>query len=132
VAGQLSMKHESSSWNVEILKVLMDERQDHLKELRVSDQRAIDAALVSQEKAIVKAENAAEKRFELLNELRGGVATKEQLEGLEKVVADLKDRLNTGEGKTQGSSLTMGKIYAAIAAVGGILAIIVLIANNVI
>lgn len=126
------MKHESSSWNVEILKVLMDERQDHLKELRVSDQRAIDAALVSQEKAIVKAENAAEKRFELLNELRGGVATKEQLEGLEKVVADLKDRLNTGEGKTQGSSLTMGKIYAAIAAVGGILAIIVLIANNVI
>lgn len=65
---------------------LMDERKEHLKELRVADQRAIDAALVSQEKAIVKAENAADKRFELLNELRDGVATKDQLSALEKVV----------------------------------------------
>jgi hypothetical protein len=123
------MKQENG-WTVETLKVLMDERQDHLKELRLADQRAIDAALVSQEKAIVKAEGAADKRFELLNELRGGVATIEQHEGLEKVVADLKERLTSGEGVSKGSSITMGKIYAAIAAVGGILAIVVLLANG--
>jgi CHASE3 domain sensor protein len=118
-------------WNVDTLKVLMDERQEHLKELRVADQRAIDAALVSQEKAIVKAETAADKRFELLNELRGGVATKEQLEGLEKIVADLKDRLTNGEGIGKGSQITTNKIYAALAAAVGVIGLVVLLANGV-
>ena len=120
-----------SGWNVDTLKVLMDERQEHLKELRVADQRAIDAALVSQEKAIVKAENAADKRFELLNELRGGVATKEQLEGLEKIVADLKDRLTSGEGVNKGSQVTKSNLIAYIGVAVTILGAIVLLANGV-
>lgn len=118
-----------SIWNVDSLKSLMDERHEHLKELRTADQRAIDAALVSQEKAIVKAENAAEKRFELLNELRGGVATKEQLEGLEKVTNDLKDRLNTNDGQSKGSQLTKANIITYIGVVGAILGIIVVVSN---
>lgn len=62
------------------LKVYVDQR--------FSDaDKAIQAALISQEKAIIKAETAAEKRFELLNELRDGVATTDQLEALEKVVS---------------------------------------------
>jgi predicted metal-dependent HD superfamily phosphohydrolase len=57
---------------------------------------ALDAAdkfnamiLAAAEKAVTKAEISADKRFELLNELRIGVATKEQFEALEKVVGVL-------------------------------------------
>lgn len=110
------------------LKILMDERKEHLKELRVADQRAIDAALVSQEKAIVKAENAAERRFELLNELRDGVATKDQMEALEKVVDDLKDRINTTLGQSRG--LKDGWAYL-LGGLGGVATIIgVILAFN--
>ena len=122
-------QRNESGWTTDTLKVLMDERQEHLKELRVSDQRAIDAALVSQEKAIVKAENAADKRFELLNELRSGVATKEQLEGLEKVVTDLKDRLNVNDGTSKGSQISKGNIIAYIGVAVTLLGGIVIVAN---
>lgn len=79
------------------LKEYIDKRFDN------SD-RAVQAALAAQEKAILKAEVAAEERFKLLNELRGGVATKAELEALIKVVDELKDRINRGEGKGSGFS----------------------------
>ena len=112
------------SKEAEFLRILMDERKEHLKELRVADQRAIDAALVAQEKAIVKAENAAERRFELLNELRDGVATKEQLESLEKVTIDLKDRLNLTEGSSKGAQQTKSNQVLIIGAAASVLAIL--------
>src|SRR5688500_14328802 len=76
-----------NDWNVETLKQYVDRRFDDAD-------KAVQAALVSQEKAINKAETAAERRFDLLNELREGVATKDQLDSLEKVVDGLKDRIN--------------------------------------
>lgn len=94
-----------------LLKQLMDERKEHLKDLRVADQRALEVAL-----------EANEKRLDLLNELRGGVATKEQLEALEKVVDELKDRLNTQSGKGQGLQAGWGYLIA-------IISFIILIAN---
>lgn len=117
-------ENRPSGWSVDTLKVLMDERQAHLRELRVSDQRAIDAALVSQEKAIVKAENAAEKRFELLNELRDGVATKEQLGALEKEMGGLAERITRSEGAKQGSTEMRVLISGAVLLVLSVLAFI--------
>lgn len=105
-----------------LLKQLMDERKEHLKELRLADQRAIDAALVSQEKAIVKAETAADKRFELLNELREGVATKEQVEALDKVMDAINSRLDKIEGKSAGFWLIWVAALGLVGAVGTILA----------
>lgn len=67
---------------------------------------AINAALLAAEKAVTKAEIAADKRFELLNELRVGVATTEQVEALEKRLNELAARLDRIEGRSGG--LTAG------------------------
>lgn len=104
-------------------KVYTDQRFD-------DSDKAIQAALVAQEKAIIKAETAAERRFELLNELRQGVATKEQLEGLEKLVQGLTDRMNRDEGQTAGSQLSRVNFYAALGAIAAILGILVVAANG--
>ncbi len=93
--------------------------------LRTADQTAVQAALVAQEKAIVKAEVAAEKRFDLLNELRVGVATKDQLEALEKVVLDLKGTVTSGEGASRGSQLSRTNFYTALTATVAVIGIIV-------
>jgi len=91
--------------------------------------KAIQAALVAQEKAVIKAENAAEERFKLLNELRSGVATKEQFEALEKVVNDIANRQNENEGTLRGVQLTKTNLIAYVGVVGAILGIIVIVAN---
>ena len=52
-------------------------------------EKAVAVAMMSAEKAVTKAEIAADKRFELLNELRIGVATKEQLDVVEHRLGDL-------------------------------------------
>jgi hypothetical protein len=46
---------------------------------------------------VTKAEVATENRLTLLNELRSGVATKEQMDALAERVSDLKDRMTTLE-----------------------------------
>lgn len=89
-----------------------------------AQEKGVQTALSAAEKAVIKAETAAEKRFELLNELREGVATKEQLEALEKVVNELKDRLNTSQGKNSGISAFAGWIVAAIGLAATIITII--------
>lgn len=116
---------QESGWTVDTLK-------QHYDKLREADQRALEAALLAVKEEGRKTELAAEKRFDLLNELRQGVATKEQFEALEKVVQTIAARLDRSDGKTQGSEITMSKIYAAIGAVGAILGIIILVANKVI
>lgn len=110
------------SWDVDKLKEYFDRRFD-------DSDKAIQAALVAQEKAIIKAEAAAERRFELLNELRQGVATREQLEAIEKTVTELANRITRNEGSTSGSELTVGKIYGAIFVAVAIISTVVLLVN---
>lgn len=95
--------------NIISLKGYFDRRFD-------DSDKAIQAALVAQEKAINKAETAAERRFELLNELRQGVATKEQLEALEKTVTELSSRINRSEGSVKGSDKTVNYLLIALIA----------------
>jgi hypothetical protein len=64
--------------------------------------KALIAALVAVKEENRKTEQQAEKRFDLLNELRSGVATTEQVEALEKVVHALTDRINRTDGKSDG------------------------------
>jgi hypothetical protein len=85
-----------------------------------SAEKGVAAALAASEKAITKAETAAEKRFDLLNELRNGVATREQLEALAQRYDDLKTRLDKIEGRTTGVSASWGIIAAVVGAMIGI------------
>jgi hypothetical protein len=72
---------------------------------------ALDAALAAVAKENAKTEVAAEKRFELLNELRGDVATKAMMEALEKVVVDLKTRLDNTYGRDAGKAQQWQMIF---------------------
>jgi phosphopantetheinyl transferase (holo-ACP synthase) len=120
---------------IDHLRELMDERdrryqerfeasQKALEAALTSADRAVQAALLAAKEAVIKAELSADKRFELLNELRTGVATTEQIEALEKVVADLSKRSDQREGRGAGVGAVYGWVIAAIGAIGAIVAII--------
>lgn len=108
-----------------------DASQQALAAALLSADRAVQAALQAAKEAVTKAELSADKRFELLNELRSGVATTEQVEALEKVVVDLGRRFDQSEGRTLGGTAKLRGIYAAIAAAVGVIAIVVFLANGV-
>jgi len=99
-----------SGWTIETLK-------EHFERVLDEKDKALQAALIAVKEETRKTEIAAEKRFELLNELRSGVATKDQLHALEKVVDDLKTSRDKGEGKTVGYAQFIGWILAAIAVI---------------
>lgn len=122
------------------LRALVDERdvryqqrfegsQRALDAARTADSSAVHAALEATKEAIGKAELAAERRFELLNELRTGVATRDQVDALEKVVSALSRRMDLSEGHSGGRRDNRAGIYAAIAAVGVLMAIITAVAR---
>ncbi len=90
--------------------------KEHFEALLVEKDKALSAALVAVKEEGRKTEVAAEKRFDLLNELRQGVATKEQLEALDKIVGDLANRMNRFEGGTKGSARTLDYILMALVA----------------
>jgi CHASE3 domain sensor protein len=113
-----------SDWTVDSLK-------EHIDALRADDKQALEAALVAVQQENRKSEISVEKRFDLLNELRTGVATKDQLEALEKVVNDLKDRINTSTGQNQGSQLTKAAFTTYLVAGCAFITVVVLIANKV-
>lgn len=93
-----------SEWTIDTLKEYVE-----VKFAAANEQ--VHTALEVSEKAVLKAEAAAEKRFEGLNELRGAMedaskkfATNERLDGLEKQI-DLIGRANeAASNKTLGSS----------------------------
>jgi hypothetical protein len=129
----------TSGWTVDVLHVHLQRQMDDLRALldeRYSTQTEAvkaafaaqeasnGAALGAQEKAVIKAENAADKRFDLLNELRQGVATKEQIEALALRVSDLKERLDKTEGRSGGLSAGWGYLVGAVGLAGAVIAII--------
>jgi hypothetical protein len=80
-----------------------DASQKALEAALLAADRAVQAALQAAKEAVQKAEMAADKRFELLNELRIGVATTEQLEALEKVVNSQREAMAVNTGQNAGS-----------------------------
>ncbi len=123
-----------SEWTVETLKEFVEQRF-------TDSDKAIQAALASAEKAVGKAETASEKRFDSVNEFRAQLSDQAATlmtrteyitnhKALEDKIGDLTDRMNRSDGSNAGSEVTIGKIYAAIGAVGVVLGIIVLLANH--
>jgi hypothetical protein len=120
------------------VRQLMDERdiryqqrydasQKALEAALLAADRAVQAALLAAKEAVTKAELSADKRFELLNELRTGVATADQLEALEKLVNTLTSRIDRAEASLTGGNARLRGIYAAISAAVAIIAVIVFV-----
>jgi len=89
---------------------------------------ALDAAdkfnamiLSAQKEAVTKAEIAADKRFDLLNELRMGVATHEQMEALEKDVTRLREEVTGLRQRAAGVSAS----WAMMMGLGGLVLTII-------
>ena len=114
-----------SDWTICTLK-------EHYDQRFIDNSRAVDAALIAVKEESRKTELAAEKRFDLLNELRGGVATIEQLEALEKLVQSLDTRMSKNDGQSQGSQLTKVNVITYLTIAVSVLGLIVLIANGMI
>jgi uncharacterized tellurite resistance protein B-like protein len=119
------------------LRDIMDERDRRYQQRYEASQKALDAALLSADRAVqaalqaakeavTKAELSADKRFELLNELRTGVATTEQIEALEKIVTDQAKRLDRAEGANSGRAAMYGWIIAAIGAIVSVMTVVVI------
>lgn len=101
-----------------------DAQQRALDAALLAAKEAVQAALAAAKEAVAKAELSADKRLELLNELRTGVATTEQLEALEKVVTELSKRLDRSEGHSQGLSAGWAYLLAGIGAVATVIAVV--------
>lgn len=106
-----------TKWNVETLK-------EHFEQILNEKDKALTAALIAVKEENRKTEVAAEKRFELLNELRGGVATKAEVEAIEKIVDDLKSIINEGRGRGIGLSAGWGYLLGILALASTILSLI--------
>jgi hypothetical protein len=111
------------------LRELMDERDRRYQERYEASEKAVGAALASAKEAVLKAELSADKRFELLNELRAGVATAEQLEALEKVVTEQAKRLDRSEGAGQGRNAMFGWVIAAVGAIVTVMTVIIIMSR---
>lgn len=125
-----------SEWTFATLMALMDERDRRYEQRYEASQKALDAALLSADRAVqaallaakeavTKAELSADKRFELLNELRTGVATTEQIEAVEKIVADLSKRIDQREGRSGGQSALYGWLVGG----AGLIVSVIIMAN---
>lgn len=115
-----------SEWTVDTLK-------EHIMGLRDGDLRAIAAASAAAERADTKADTALEKRLDGVNEFRATLAdqakqlaSRVEVEALEKRVGELADRFNKTEGRAVG--LNAGWVYL-IGAAGIVIAAVTLIST---
>jgi tetrahydromethanopterin S-methyltransferase subunit G len=131
----------SDGLSLEVLHTIIEERDARYGQ-RFSDmERALQAALASSEKAILKAETSTEKRFESVNEFRSTLSdqanqfmTRNEAQALFQRVTDRIedmnariDSLNSREDKRSGKSsgLNAGWVYllGAVAAIGTIVSL---------
>jgi hypothetical protein len=110
------------------LHAIMNER-DKANAQRFGDQsKAVDAALAAAEKAVLKAENAADKRFESVNEFRKTLsdqtstfATKAEADIRFKGLEEKINAVVAYQLKTQGSSEGTTWLWAAVIAACGLM-----------
>jgi hypothetical protein len=128
--------------DIAALRELMNERDLRYQQRFDASQEALKAAMAAADRASVAALEAvkesrnkealsAEKRFDLLNELRSGVATTEQVEALEKIVEVQGTRIQVLESEKVGARQLVTRVYAGIGAAVALIGMIVLFANGV-
>jgi len=80
---------------------------------KVSLRDYFEALLHERDKAITTQLDANEKRLGTLNELRGNVATKDELQALSQRVTDMKERIDRMDGRSTGLKDGWGWIVGA-------------------
>ena len=134
-----------SGWTVDTLKQYIDQRmidqEKAMEKAFVAQEKAVASAFEASNTAIVKSEVASEKRFESVNEFRQTLsdqaaaflpraeADRVTTSNAEKIQG-LTDRLNRMDAQDTGSKITMGKMFAMLAAGGTILSIVIVLANQ--
>jgi hypothetical protein len=113
------------------LRDLIDERDLRYQQRFDAQNIALSAAAATAKEAVEKAESSVNDRLTLLNELRQGVATTEQLAALEKIVDVIDSRLQTVESERAGAGKLVTKVYAGIGTAVAIIGLIVLFSNGV-
>lgn len=117
-----------SGWTVDTLK-------EHFSQRFTDSDKAIQAALLAAKEAVLKAENATEKRFEATNEFRGQLADQTATllprseydsnhKALEDKIDALTDRMNRNDGKSSGLSAGWGYLVGAIVLAATIISVI--------
>jgi Flp pilus assembly protein TadB len=117
-----------SGWTVETLK-------EHLEAITARQDEAVAAALTAAKEAVLKAENAAAKRFDSVNEFRAQLTDQaatfmtrqESLARHEQAaekIADIQDRLNRNEGRSSGISASWAALLGVAGLVGAVVAVI--------
>lgn len=117
--GRIDSERDLTDAKFATLRTVVDAQAEHTA-----------IALSASDKAIGKSEQSYDKRFDLLNELRSGVATSEQFDSLEKRIIDLAARMDRSEGHWAGTKDNKAAIIATIGAVGVLLGILVIIMNT--
>ena len=134
-----------SAWTTDTvlahLRELINERDRRYEQRFEAQRTAVDAALAAQEKAVAKAETAAEKRFESVNEFRGQLAdqaarllpraesdvafagVREKIDGLAVRIDALATRIERGEGQRSGLKDGWGYLVGAAGFVATLIAI---------
>lgn len=106
----------------------------------VSQEKAVSAALAAAKEAVSKAETASEKRFDAVNEFRKTLSDQTNTflprpeydanhTALEDKIQALTDRMNVSTGKSSGTSATVAYIVTAISLVFGAVGIILAFNN---
>lgn len=115
----------------EHLKALIDERDRRYEQRFVDQATAVSAALASAEKAVTKAEEASNKRFDAVNEFRGQLSDQASqfmtraeggalIDRNTKDIQELKDRVNTSQGRGTGIQAGWGYLIGAVGLIGGL------------
>lgn len=151
--GTLKILHDDK---ISLLKELLDIKVDYERQIADERDKRYMERWQAQEVAGKRYQDVSNEFRGSLNDLSSNMATKvelitaintltEKIDVQANLISSLTSRLDVGNpelrtlqnqeanrtGVSQGSQITMGKIYAAIAAVGVIVSIIVLLANRV-
>lgn len=87
---------------------------DHLRDLMDERDKRYEQRFQSSEIALGNARESINRRLDLLNELREGVATEAEVRALEKVVNDLAGRMREREGRGAGVTAGWGILVGAV------------------
>jgi len=135
---------DKSSWTVDTLAVFMQRQIDDM--WRALDERstqqgtAVRDALQAAEKAVTKAEVAAERRFEAVNEFRGQLSDQAgtfmprseadvRFGALAKDIGEIKKNQSEAHGRGAGVDRVWAFLVAAVLAAGGVVSIIVAVSR---
>ena len=107
--------------DAEHLLAVMDERDRHLREMLAERDKRYQQRFEASESALSESKSDMRDRYVLLNELRGDVATKTEVDALEKIIqelrgqiADLRERLSNSAGRGAGMTAGWGILVGAV------------------